>query len=146
MKGLAMKTSTLTAMLQIAALLHLGLIWAGASMPRAVQLGNHLAALPVFIRRLFYVYFSFIGLLLAGFGTLTFLFAGAMAAGEPLARALCVLLTAFWLLRLIAAAFVFDVRPYLVNWFYHLGYQAINLVFLYLLVVYAVTAWMGGRL
>jgi hypothetical protein len=141
-----MNTATLTALLKIAGLLHLGLIWAGASMPKAVNLRAHLAVLPPFIRRLFFVYLSFIGLMLAGFGCLTFFYAHAMATGEPVARALCVLLIAFWTLRLVAAGFVFDVRPYLTNWFYRLGYYAINLVFVYLLAVYAFAAWEGGRL
>jgi hypothetical protein len=52
----------------------------------------------------------------------------------------------FWLVRLLAAAVVFDVRPYLTNWFYRLGYAALNAVFLYLLFVYAITAWKGGRI
>ena len=141
-----MNTSSLTILLQIAALLHIGLICAGASMPRAVGLRTHLVALPPFIRRLFLVYFSFIGLVLFGFACLTFFFADAMAAGEPLARALCVLLTAFWTLRLVAMAFIFDVRPYLTNWFYRLGYQATNLVFVYLVAVYALAVWKGGSL
>ena len=140
-----MKTTTLTVLLQISAVLHLGLICAGASMPRAVNLRGHLAALPPFIRQLFFIYFSFIGLMLVGFGALTFLFASAMAAGEPVARGLCFLLTAFWSLRLFAA-FVFDVRPYLTNWIYRFGYTAINFIFVYLLVIYAFAAWKGGRL
>ncbi len=140
-----MKTSILVTLLQIAAVLHLGLICAGASMPKAVDLRSHLATLPPFIRRLFLVYFGFIGLTLAGFGSLTFLFAQAMAAGEPLARALCVLLTVFWTMRLAVMVFVFDVRPYLTNWFYRLGHQATNLVFIYLVAVYALTVWKGGK-
>jgi len=140
-----MKTSILITLLQIAAVLHLGLICAGASMPKAVDLRSHLATLPPFIRRLFLVYFGFIGLMLAGFGSLTFLFAQAMAAGEPLARALCVLLTVFWTMRLAVMVFVFDVRPYLTNWFYRLGHQATNLVFIYLVAVYALTVWKGGK-
>jgi len=139
-----MNATTLTILLQIAGLLHLCLICAGASMPRAVNLRQHLAALPPLLRQLFFVYFSFIGLMLVGFGVLTFLFAPAMAAGEPVARGLCVLLTAFWSLRLFAV-FVFDVRPYLTNWIYRLGYYAINLIFLYLLAVYVLAAWKGGR-
>ena len=140
-----MKTSTLITLLQIAAILHLGLVCAGASMPKAVNLRAHLATLPQFIRRLFLVYFSFIGLVLVGFACLTFFFAPAMASGDPLARGLCMLLTAFWTLRLIAMAFIFDVRPYLTNWFYRLGYQATNLVFVYLVAVYALALWKGGR-
>ena len=100
-------------------------------MPQAVNLRGHLAALPSFIRRLYWVYFTFIGLTLLSFGVITFIHAPAMAAGEPLARALCVFLAAFWTLRLIVAAFVFDVRPYLTHWFYRLGYHATTLVFIY---------------
>ena len=141
-----MTTETLVTLLQIAALCHVGLVWAGASMPKAVNLQGHLATLPLFIRRLFLVYFAFIGLVLVGFGSLTFFFARAIAAGEPIARGFCVLLVAFWTLRLIVATFVFDVRPYLKNWLYRLGYWATNLVFVYLLAVYVLALWKGGRM
>jgi len=141
-----MTTHALILPLQIAGLLHLVLICAGATMPSAVSLSGHLAVLPVFIRRLFYVYYAFIGMLLVGFGCLTFLFADTLASGVGLARAVCLLLTAFWALRLAAAAFIFDVRPYLTNWFYRAGYQAINVIFLYLLAVYVLAAWKGGSL
>jgi hypothetical protein len=139
-----MNTSILTTLLQIAAIRHIGLLCAGASMPKAVNLRGHLASLPPFIRQLFLVYFSFIALMLIGFGLLTFLFAHEMAVGEPVARALCVLITVFWGMRLIAAGFIFDVRPYLTNWLYRLGYQATNVVFIYLVAVYALAAWKGG--
>jgi hypothetical protein len=139
-----MNTSTLTALLQIAAILHLGLLWAGASMPRAVDLWAHLATLPTFIRRLFLVYFCFIGFSLAGFGCLTFAFAPAMARGVPLARALCAFLAVFWMIRLFAATFVFDLKPYLTNGFRKAGYHALNLVFIYLPVVYFIAAWKSG--
>ena len=136
-----MNTSTLTLMLKIAALLHLPLIWAGASMPKAVNLSAHLAILPQFIRRLFLVYFGFIGLMLVGFGSLTFLFADTLAAGKGLALGFCILLTLFWTVRLVAAGFIFDVRPYLTNRFYRVGYHAINLIFIYLLGVYVLAVW-----
>ena len=139
-----MKTSTLTLLLQIAGVLHLGLICAGALMPRAVHLREHLKALPEFIRRLFWVYYVFIGLCLLSFGALTVAFAPALASGAALARALCVFLTAFWTLRLVAATFVFDVRPYLVNKYLRLGYHATNVAFVYLPLVYALAAWKGA--
>jgi hypothetical protein len=140
-----MNASMLVLLLQIAALCHLGLLCAGASTPKAVALGQHLALVPPFIRRLFYVYFSFIGMMLIGFAVLTFVFAPSMANGEPLARAVCVLLALFWTIRLLVAAFVFDVRPYLKNWFYRAGYWALNGTFIYLIAVYALAAWKGGR-
>ncbi len=80
-----MKADTLIVLLQIAGLLHLGLIAAGLLMPRAVKLRSHLAALPPFIRRLYWVYYSFIGLCLVGFGSLSFGLARALAARRPVA-------------------------------------------------------------
>ncbi len=141
-----MKTQMLVILLQFAGILHLGLAWAGATMPKAVQLRAHLESLPPFIRRLFLVYFAFIAMILLGFGTLTFFFADAMAAGQPVARALCGLCLVFWSARLFVASFIFDVRPYLTNWFYRLGYHATNLVFVYLVGVYALAVWKGGTL
>ena len=139
-----MSTSTLTLLLQIAGFLHLGLVWAGATMPRAVNLREHLQSLPPFIRRLFLVYFAFIGLVLVGFGALTFFFANEMAACEPVARGLCSLMLMFWIVRLCVALFVFDVRPYLRTSLYRAGYYATNFVFLYLVVVYALAVIRGG--
>lgn len=140
-----MNTTHLTLLLQIAGVLHLGLICAGALMPRAVNLRANLAVLPPFIRRLFWVYYSFIGLSLVSFGIITVTMAGTLASGSNLARALCVFLAAFWTVRLIAATFVFDVRPYLTNSFWRLGYHATNIVFIYLPVVYVLAAWKGGH-
>jgi hypothetical protein len=140
-----MKTGTLTLLLQIAAILHVGLLCAGLMMPGVVKLRAHLAVLPTFIRRLFWVYYSFIGLCLVSFGCLTFTLAGTLASGSILARALCVFLAAFWTLRLIAATFIFDLSPYLTNVYRRFGYHAINIVFIYLPVVYLLAAWKGAR-
>lgn len=142
LKG-TMKTMTIA--LEFAGLLHLGLICAGAMMPGVVGMRTHLAALPPFVRQLFWVYYSFIGLCLISFGTITVALAPAMAAGGNLARALCIFLAAFWTLRLIAATFIFDLRPYLTSTWRRLGYHATNIVFAYLPVVYAWAALKGGR-
>jgi hypothetical protein len=138
------KTINLILLLQLAGVLHLGLACAGALMPRAVDLRTHIAVLPPFIRRLFWVYYTFIGLCLISFGLITFTFAGSLAAGGGLARAVCGFLAMFWTVRLIAASFIFDVRPYLTNNFWRLGYHATNIVFAYLPVVYAWAALKGG--
>jgi hypothetical protein len=131
---------TLTLLLQVAGVLHLGLMCAGLLMPQAVGMRGHLAALPPFIRQLFWVYYSFIALCLAGFSVITIVFAETLAAGGNLARALCAFLALFWTLRLIAGTFVFDMRPYLTNSYRRFGYHAINIVFAYLPLIYAVAA------
>ena len=86
------------------------------------------------------MYYAFIGLCLVGFSVITFAYAETLAAGEPLARALCVFFMLFWMLRLMAATFVFDMRPYLTSGPRRLGYHAIDIVFAYLPLVYALAA------
>ena len=138
-----MKTN-LTLLLQIAAVMHLGLICAGLMMPRAVNLRFHLKTLPQFIRRLYWVYYSFIGLSLVSFGALSFFLAPELASGTALARAVCGFLVLFWTVRLFVAGFVFDVKPYLTSTLWKAGYQATNAVFVLLPVIYAWVAFAGG--
>ena len=133
-------------LLKFAALCHLGLLAAGSAMPRAVHLREHLSALPEFIRKLFWVYYTFIGFVLVSFGALTWILAGPIAAGAWPARAVTIVMAVFWTLRLGIGAFVLDERPYLTNWFYRLGFYALNVVFMYLAFVYAAAAIFGGRL
>ena len=134
----------LTLLLQIAGVLHLGLMCAGLLMPRVVNMRLHLASLPPFIRQLFWVYYSFIALCLASFCVITIVFADTLAAGGNLARALCAFFAIFWTVRLFAATFVFDMKPYLTNGYRRLGYHAINIVFAYLPIVYAWAALKGS--
>src|SRR5262245_52011080 len=131
---------TLVLLLQIAGVLHLGLMAAGFLMPRVVSMRAHLASLPPFLRQLFWVYYGFIGLCLASFSIITIVFAETLAAGGTLARALCVFFALFWTLRLVVATFVFDLRPYLTTKLRRLGYNATNVVFAILPVIYLLAA------
>jgi hypothetical protein len=135
-----MRNETLTRLLQLAGILHVGLIAAGLAMPRAVNLRLQIASLAPFVRQLFWVYYAFIGLCLVSFGFISFAFASLLASGEPLSRALCLFLTAFWTLRLIAATFIFDVSPYVTTPALKLGYHATNIVFVFLPIVYFLAA------
>ncbi|HSH16713.1 MAG TPA: hypothetical protein VLD18_11800 [Verrucomicrobiae bacterium] len=136
----------LITLLQIAGLLHVGLLCAGALMPRVVGLNRHLVGLPPFVRNLMWVYYGFIGVSLACFGALSFFLAEELASGEPLARAVCAFLAAFWTARLLVALFVFDLQPYLTDRWRKLGYHTINIVFALLPVIYTWAAWKGGEL
>ena len=140
-----MNTINLTLLLKVAGVVHLGLIWAGLVMPRVVGLRHHLETLPPFIRRLFWTYYTFIGFCLVSLGLITFSYAGTLAAGGALARVFCAFMAGFWTIRLFAALFIFDVRPYLSNHWLRLGYHATNVVFATLPVIYMVTAITGGR-
>ena len=134
----------LTLALQFAGLLHLGLIAAGVLMPQVVNLRTNLTSLPSFIRRLFWVYYIFIGLSLVSFGALSFFLADALASGTVLARAVCGFLAAFWTIRLFAAAFVFDVKPYLTSALWKTGYYTTNVVFALLPLIYGWAVFAGG--
>lgn len=136
----------LTLLIQLAGLAHIGLIAAGALMPRIVQLRTHVATLPPFIGRLFWVYYTFVGLCLVSFGSLSFFAAPQLADGSLLGRLVCGFLAVFWTVRLVAASLIFDVRPYLANGWLKVGYQLTNVVFILLPVIYGWAALQGGGL
>jgi len=137
-------TLSLALALRIAGVLHLGLMCAGLLMPRVVGMRAHLQSLPPFIRQLFWVYYTFIALCLVSFSTITIVFADTLAAGGGLARAICAFFAVFWTVRLLAATFVFDMTPYLTTTARRVGYHAINIVFAYLPIVYAMAAARRG--
>ena len=121
--------------LKLAALVHLGLIAAGALMPFATGLWKECAKLSPFPRTLFRVYYAFIGLCLVSFGLASWFLVPDLTSGTTLARGVCWFLAAFWTLRWVAALFL-DVTPYLVNRWWRLGYSATNVVFCVLPFVY----------
>lgn len=129
-------------MLKLASLTYLGLIAAGLLMPRVTGLWKEAERLSPFGRGLFRTYYAFIGLCLVSFGAGSWIYAAELASGTPLARALCWFLTAFWLIRLMAAVWVLDVRPYLTNTGWRIGYHATNVVFSLLPLLYA---WLALR-
>jgi hypothetical protein len=129
-------------LLKFAALTHLGLIAAGLLMPKATGLWAEVKQLSPFARGLFRTYYLFIGLCLVGFGLGSWVMAPELAAGSPLARAICGFLAAFWTIRLVAAIWVLNVKPYLTNGWWRLGYQATNVVFGALPFFYA---WLAFR-
>jgi hypothetical protein len=134
-----------TLILKLTALTYLGLLAAGLLMPGVVGLRRHISALPKFIRQLFWVYYTFIGLSLICFGLGTFFLADQLAAGTPLARAVCGFLALFWTVRFVAGTFVFDLRPYLTNRWRRAGLTAANLVFTSLPIVYGWVALKGVK-
>jgi hypothetical protein len=127
-------------LLQIAAGLQLLILIASALVPRVLDWRRNLAGLHPFLRKLFWVYGAFIVLVIIAFATLTFLHAGAMAAGEPVARSLCAFIAVFWAARLVVQLAVFDTRPFLTNWFYKLGYHALTVIFAALVFIYGWSA------
>ncbi len=123
-------------LLYLAALAHFGILIASFSVPKVFDWGSHLALLPLFLRRLFWVYGAFIVLTIVAFGVLTLLHAPAMLAGEAVARSLCAFIACFWLVRLLVQWLVFDPKGFLVNRWLVFGYHALNPIFLYFIGIY----------
>lgn len=132
-------------MLKLASFSYLGLVFAGLLMPRCVELPRHLAPLPPFIRQLFWVYYTFIGFCLVGFGLMTFFLAEHLASGTPLARSVCGFLALFWILRFAVGTYVFDLRPYLTNDWRRTGLWVIQIIFGVLPCIYVWAALKGGK-
>ena len=127
-------------LLLIAAALQLSILVASSLTPRVLDWRSNLRSLHPFLRRLFWVYGVFIVMVIIAFATVTFLHADAMAAGEPVARSLCVFIALFWAVRLLVQFFVFDARPFLTNWFYKTGYHGLTVIFSALVLIYLLAA------
>jgi len=126
--------------LRCAGALHFAVLVASALTPRALDWRGNLARLHPFLRSLFWVYGSFIVLVIISFGTVTLMFTPRLAAGDPFARAFASVVAVFWLARLAVQLFVFDARPFLTNWFYKTGYHALTLVFILFVAVFGYAA------
>ena len=127
-------------LLQLAAAVQLLILIASALTPRVLDWRKNLAALPPFLRKLFWVYGVFIVMVIIAFATITFRHADAMAAREPVARSLCLFIAIFWGARLFVQFAIFDARPFLTNWFYKTGYHALTIIFAFLTFVYGKAA------
>jgi hypothetical protein len=135
-------TINLTFLLQVAGVLHLGLMSAGLMMPKVVNMRAHLAGLPTFIRQLFWVYYSFIALCMASASSRSCLrthwrraarWPGRCASSSPCSGC-CV----------CSCHVVLDMRPYLTSTGRRVGYYVLNIVFAYLPIVYALAASQSG--
>jgi hypothetical protein len=123
-------------LLYLAAALQLLILTASIQVPRVLDWKSNLSALRPFLRRLFWVYGTFIVLVIGGFSILTFLNAGAMAAGEPVARSLCAFITVFWAARLFVQFAIFDPGPFLATRLQRIGYHLLGGAFVVLVLVY----------
>ena len=128
------------AWLLVGGFLHFVILIASALTPRVLDWRTHLAPLPPFLRRLFWVYGSFIVLVIISFGVLTLLNADELASGAALPRSVCAMIALFWLARLGVQFFVFDAQPFLTTAFLRLGYHGLTLLFTALVFIYGCAA------
>ncbi len=115
----------------ISGVLHFGTLIASAAVPHVLDWKGELRKLDGLSRQLIWVHGLFIVLTIIGFGMLTSFFSSDLAAGTPLARAVCGFIAFFWGARLLVQFFIFDARPFLKSAFLKLGYHCLTLVFFY---------------
>jgi hypothetical protein len=127
-------------LLLVGGLLHFVILIASALTPRVLDWRANLAALHPFLRRLFWVYGSFIVLVIVSFGALTLFHADELASAAPLARSICAVIAIFWLARLAVQFFVFDAKPFLTTTFLRVGYHGLTLLFVALVSIYGCAA------
>lgn len=125
----------------LAGVAHFGILIASATVPFALNWRDSFKGLPLLLRQLFWVYGFFIVLMIIAFGLISLVHAETLAmAASPLARTVSGLIAVFWFARLMVQFFVFEARPYLVNWVYRLGYHGLTVVFVYLVLVFSYAA------
>ena len=127
-------------LIQLAGLLHFAILTASALTPRVLDWRRHLDPLPTLFRQLFWVYGSFIVLVIVCFGTISLAHAGVLASGDPLGRSVCGMIALFWSVRLAVQWCVFDPSPYLTSSLLKLGYHALTLAFITLALIYGCAA------
>ena len=121
-------------------ILHLGILLASATVPRALNWSDSLASLDRLFRQLIWVHGAFIVLVIVGFGVLSLALPVDLAGGTPLARAVCAFIAIFWFTRLGVQLFVFDAKGYLNSPILRVGYHGLTVVFVYQAVVYGFAA------
>lgn len=131
---------TLTNLLLFGGVCHFGILLASALVPKVLDWRNELARLHELLRHLVWVHGAFVVLVIVGFGVVSVTCAADLAAGTRLGRAVCGLVSVFWLARLGIQFFLFDARPYLTSAMLKIGYHGLTVVFTYLAAVYGYAA------
>ena len=135
-----MTTFTLSRLLLAAGVLHLGITTAGLTMTLVLDWRRNLAALDALTRDIIWTHGGFVLMTIVGFGAVSLAFPHALASGDPLARAVCGFIAAFWLVRLFIGFFLFDATPHLTSLPLKLGYHGLTVVFTFFVFCYGAAA------
>ena len=135
-----MNATLLERLLLIAGVLHLGITTAGLTMTLVLNWRRNLAPLCALTRHIIWTHGAFVLLTIIAFGVVSIACAPLLASGEPLARAVCGFIAAFWLFRLFVGFFLFDATPHLSSLPLKLGYHGLTACFAFFVVTYGSVA------
>ena len=130
----------LALLILIGGVLHFGILLASALTPAVLDWKRELAKLDALSRQLVWVHGAFIVLVIVGFGLLSVIMPGELAAGTLLSRGICLFIALFWAARLAVQFFVFDAKPHLRNALLKIGYSGLTAVFVYHTIVSSIAA------
>ena len=128
--------TTWQTLITLGGIFHFGILIASALVPQVLDWRAQLRKLDPLSRQLIWVHGGFIVLIIIGFGVVSLLVASEVESGSLAVRAICGLVSVFWLARLAVQWTVFDAGPYLTRPLLRLGYHGLTVVFAYLGVVY----------
>jgi hypothetical protein len=135
-----MNVKALETLLVVAGLLHLAITSAGLVMTLVLDWRNNLAPLCALTRHIIWTHGAFVLLTIVAFGVVSLAFPHALTSGEPLARAVCGFIAAFWAIRLYIGIFLFDATPHLTRTSLKLGYHGLTVVFTFFVACYGAAA------
>ncbi len=95
---------------------HVGIIAANVPLPGRLRVRERLAAVPRFVRQIFYVHWVYIVIVLGMFAALCFAFAPELAGASAMGRFLSGFMAGFWLLRIALQIFYYDREIRRENW------------------------------
>jgi hypothetical protein len=87
---------------------HAGIVAANVPLPGRLRVRERMAAVPRFIRQIFYVHWIYIVIVVGLFAALCFGFAQELAGSTGLGRFLSGFIAAFWLLRIALQILYYD--------------------------------------
>jgi len=88
--------------------IHAGIVVANIPLPGRLRVRENLAAVPPFLRQIFYVHWLYIVAVVGFFSALCFAFARDLAGANKLGRFLSAFMAMFWLSRLLLQWFYYD--------------------------------------
>jgi hypothetical protein len=132
-------TFTLADLIRFAGAGQLSVLVASALVPFRLNWKRDLVPLPALHRQLYWTYGGYVVLGIIALGAISLACADELAAGAPLARAVCGYAAVFWGVRLGLQA-VFDVKPHLTARWLTAGYHTLTVLFLFFTAVYGYAA------
>ena len=122
--------------LQVAGVLQLALALAHLFFPRLFGWRQELQGVSLLTRQIFWAHLFFIALTVAGFGTVSVLYAVELTQRGPLARAFLGGLSLFWLIRWIFQFFFYSSALWRGHRFNTVMHVLFGLLWMYLFAVY----------